>query len=35
MIVETTRSIIDAGKPTRTFFALDTMHWAYPDSPDS
>jgi sugar phosphate isomerase/epimerase len=35
MIVETTRSIIDAVKPTRTFFALETMPWAYPDSPDS
>ena len=35
MIVETTRSIIDDVKPTRTFFALETMPWAYPDSPDS
>jgi len=35
MIVETTRSIIDAVKPTRAFFALETMPWAYPDSPDS
>ncbi|MGE5296580.1 MAG: sugar phosphate isomerase/epimerase family protein [Solirubrobacterales bacterium] len=35
LIVETTRSIIDAVKPTRTFFALETMPWAYPDSPDS
>jgi sugar phosphate isomerase/epimerase len=35
MIVETTRSIIDAVKPTRTFFALETMPWAYPDSPES
>jgi sugar phosphate isomerase/epimerase len=35
MIVETTRAIIDAVKPTRTFFALETMPWAYPDSPDS
>jgi sugar phosphate isomerase/epimerase len=35
MIVETTRSIIDAVNPTRTFFALETMPWAYPDSPDS
>jgi sugar phosphate isomerase/epimerase len=35
MIVETTRSIIDAVKPTRTFFTLETMPWAYPDSPDS
>jgi sugar phosphate isomerase/epimerase len=35
MIVETTRSIIDTVKPTRTFFALETMPWAYPDSPDS
>jgi sugar phosphate isomerase/epimerase len=35
MIVETTRSIIDEVKPTRTFFTLETMPWAYPDSPDS
>jgi len=35
LIVATTRSIIDAVKPTRTFFTLETMPWAYPDSPDS
>lgn len=35
MIVETTRSIIDAVKPTRTVFALEAMPWAYPDSADS
>jgi sugar phosphate isomerase/epimerase len=35
MIVETTRSIIDAVKPTRTYFTLETMPWEYPDSPDS
>ncbi len=35
MIVETTRGIIDAVKPTRTFFTLETMPWAYPDSADS
>ena len=35
MIVDTTRSIIDDVKPTRTFFTLETMPWAYPDSPDS
>jgi len=35
MIVETTRSIIDHVKPTRTYFALETMPWAYPDSADS
>lgn len=35
LIVETTRSIIDAVKPARTYFALETMPWAYPDSPDS
>lgn len=35
LIVQTTRSIIDTVKPTRTFFALETMPWAYPDSPDS
>ncbi len=35
MIVECTREIIDAVRPTRTFYTLETMPWAYPDSPDS
>ena len=35
MIVETTRSIIDSVQPTRTYFTLETMPWAYPDSPDA
>jgi len=35
MIVEITRAIIDAVKPTRTYFTLEMMPWAYPDSPDS
>lgn len=35
LIVETTRSIIDAVNPKRTFYTLETMPWAYPDSPDS
>ncbi|HUU27383.1 MAG TPA: sugar phosphate isomerase/epimerase [archaeon] len=35
LIVETTRSIIDEVKPARTCFTLETMPWAYPDSPDS
>jgi len=35
MIVEITRAIIDDVKPNRTYFALETMPWAYPDSPDS
>jgi len=35
IIVETTRAIIDEVKPTRTYFTLETMPWAYPDSPDS
>lgn len=35
LIVETTRKIIDAVKPTRTWFALEAMPWAYPDSADS
>jgi sugar phosphate isomerase/epimerase len=34
MIVETVRGIIDAVKPTRTFYTLETMPWMYPDSPD-
>lgn len=35
LIVETTRAIIDAVRPTRTFFTLEAMPWMYPDSPDS
>lgn len=35
MIVEITRRIIDEVQPTRTFFTLETMPWAYPDSADS
>ena len=35
MIVETTRKIIDALNPKNSFFALETMPWAYPDSVDS
>ncbi|MBP8910031.1 MAG: TIM barrel protein [Phycisphaerae bacterium] len=34
LIVQTTRSIIDAVKPTRTYYTLETMPWAYPDSAD-
>jgi sugar phosphate isomerase/epimerase len=35
LIVETTRTIIDAVRPERTFFALEPMPWMYPDSPES
>jgi sugar phosphate isomerase/epimerase len=35
LIVQTTREIIDDVKPARTFFTLETMPWAFPDSPDS
>lgn len=34
-IVETTRQIIDAVRPTRSFYSLETMPWMYPDSADS
>jgi len=34
-IVETTREIIDAVQPRRTFYTLEPMPWMYPDSPDS
>jgi sugar phosphate isomerase/epimerase len=34
-IVEVARSIIDAVRPTRTFFTLEPMPWMYPDSADS
>ncbi|MBI2191206.1 MAG: sugar phosphate isomerase/epimerase [Planctomycetes bacterium] len=35
LIVETVRRIIDAVKPSRTAYCLETMPWCYPDSPDS
>lgn len=35
LIVETTRKIIDAVKPKSTFYTLETMPWAYPDSVES
>jgi len=35
MIVASVREIIDAVKPTRTFYTLETMPWMYPDSVES
>jgi len=35
LIVETMRTIIDRVKPKRTFFTLETMPWAFPDSADA
>lgn len=35
LIVETTRKIIDAVKPKHTWYSLEAMPWAYPDSADS
>ncbi len=35
LIVQTTRSIVDAVKPKRSFFVLETMPWMYPDSVQS
>ena len=34
-IVETSRKIIDEVNPKRTFFVLEPMPWAYPDSADN
>lgn len=34
-LVEIIRRIIDAVKPTRTFFTIEMMQWSWPDSPDS
>ncbi|MEN6302203.1 MAG: sugar phosphate isomerase/epimerase [Armatimonadia bacterium] len=34
-IVQTTREIIDAVKPTRSFYTLETMPWIFPESPAS
>jgi sugar phosphate isomerase/epimerase len=33
--VATVREIIDAVKPTRTFYALETMPWVFPDTVDN
>ncbi|MGD8241095.1 MAG: TIM barrel protein [Armatimonadota bacterium] len=35
LIVEVTREIIDAVKPTRTHYTLEMMAWVFPDSADS
>ena len=35
LIVQSVREIIDAVKPARTFYTLETMPWMYPDSADS
>ncbi|MHB0874643.1 MAG: sugar phosphate isomerase/epimerase family protein [Anaerolineae bacterium] len=35
LIVESVRTIIDVVRPTRTYYALETMPWMYPDSVDS
>jgi sugar phosphate isomerase/epimerase len=32
LIVETVRGILDAVRPTRTFYTLETMPWVFPDS---
>jgi sugar phosphate isomerase/epimerase len=34
LIVETVREILDAVRPTRTFYTLETMPWVFPDSPE-
>ena len=35
LIVASVREIIDGVNPTRTFYTLEMMPWAYPDSPQS
>ena len=35
MIVASVREIIDAVRPSRTFYTLETMPWTYPDSVES
>lgn len=35
MVVETTREIIDAVNPIRTWFTLEAMPWAFPHTPDA
>lgn len=34
LIVQTTREIVDAVHPKRTFYTLETMPWIFPSSPD-
>ena len=34
LIVDSIREIIDAVKPKRTFYTIETMPWMIPDSPD-
>jgi sugar phosphate isomerase/epimerase len=35
LIVDSVREIVDAVEPRRTFYSLEPMPWALPDSPDS
>jgi sugar phosphate isomerase/epimerase len=35
LVVDTVQTIIDAVKPKRTFYTLETMPWMYPDSTES
>jgi sugar phosphate isomerase/epimerase len=35
LVVDMAREIIDAVKPTKTFFALEPMPWSFPDTVDS
>ena len=35
LIVQTVQTILDAVKPKHTFYTLETMPWAFPDSTDS
>jgi len=35
LVVESVRAIIDGVKPIRTYYALETMPWVYPDSVES
>ena len=34
LIVQTTREIVDAVNPRKTFYTLETMPWIFPSSPD-
>jgi sugar phosphate isomerase/epimerase len=34
MIAQVTREIVDAVKPKRTFYTLETMPWVFPSTPD-
>lgn len=35
LVVDSVRQIVDGAKPARSFYVLEAMPWAFPDSPDN